>query len=674
MKNDLNKSFGEIVDNDIVALHDQLFQVWKFQIDRKKSERWVQQLRFLDVEKLSDMDVVGKKTEGSRPRRTIPLTSREEDNKMIDYVAVSWRWIENDQVRADGCNTQALFDYHIKRPEERSYKTEFPDWLMDRVIRFAKSTGIGKIWIDKDCIFQRPGDEVEYPEDMKHGMQAMDLVYGGSMAVGLLTKSLTKQIDVDMLGALLSEWIFTGSKTKDGPQLRRDTNVQGILKLIRYILSDDRWERGWIFQEDHLASTEMTLLIPHSENIFKNNRGHIFGNITGELTVNLAQFRRTVTKFCLACPKTAEYGSLKDILDKLKQYNQYDKQTTTTRRVLDDVCSRSLEVEDDRLAIFANALRFKYRLDTSKDSPLVKSDKYSMSVAFFALILMNGEIFNHDINTLNIMSHTLHSFLKELEFKIDPPSPRYELTFNDHCRFASPEICPQGIKTNGILWLLRTSRVLRLDPGEKIQLKRFQSKRPSGARLSERGKAAIILLARKLKRNPQTESLSIFLFRQIKLDRPGKKAKVSTNYILDNLYALSGALLKGHELCLGSPATETYSEPEDTAIFIMPQTKSRTKRRDVMAFISWEEGPSQSQERLTSLLVTPFHESGRVGRQYEPWDTDEGDEAYLLRNCGWVNGVWIAGSGVREEVVFPVPGISEGCREVGRGVKRKRKA
>ncbi|KAI1527007.1 HET domain containing protein [Pyrenophora tritici-repentis] len=661
MKSDLNKTFREIFDNDGAALYKQLFQVREFQLDRKESERWMQRPRFLKLYKPSDFDVVGKETDGSRPRRTIALTSREEDNERIGrYIAVSWRWIKNEDVRAVGCNTQARFDYYIKRPGEKSYKTEFPDWFMDRVWRFAESKGIHKIWIDTDCIFQRPGDEGKYPEDKKHGVQAMDLVYGGSLAVGLLTKSLTKQADVDMLAALLSEQTFTGF------QLKEDT-VQGMLKVIRHVLSDDRWDRGWIFQEDHLASKRMTLLIPHSENISKSHLSDVFGELLGDLTVNLAQFRRTVTMFCQACSKSGEHRSLKDILDKVKQYNQYDVQTTTTLRVLDDVCSRSLKLENDRPAIFANALRFKYRLDTSEDSSLAKSDKFSMSVVFLTLILKNGEIFNNNISTLDILSYTLRSLLKKLEFKIDAPRPDYKQTFVDHCRFPSPEICAQGIKTNGILWNLRDSKLLNLNPGEKMLLKRYQSMRHRGARLSERGKAAIELLARKLARNKKTKRLSIYLRRKIKLDKPGEKATASTNYILNNLYALSGALLKGHELSLGSPDTETYGEPEDTAIFI-------TKRRDFMAFTSWEEGPDHGQERLASLLVTTFHGYEGVGKKYAPQDSDEEDAPCVLKNRGWVNGVWVANSGVREKVVFPVPGILEGCREVGRGVKRKRKA
>ncbi|RMZ67340.1 heterokaryon incompatibility [Pyrenophora seminiperda CCB06] len=540
LPNDLQKTFGEILNYDTATLHEQIIQIQKLKIDRQESSRWAQRLKFLDLSKVPDLGVQGKKTIVPRPTLTIPLTSQEDDDKSIEYVAVSWRWVEAHRVQADGYNTRALFEYYIQRSGEEPYKTDFPDSYMDRVIRFAQSKGIDKIWIDKDCIFQRDGDEKKYPGEHQCGVQAMDLVYGDSMAVGLLTTCLTKQRDIDVLGALLARRIFTKSKDENSRQLKEDTNVQGILTLIRYILHDERWDRVWIFQEDHLASTEMTLLIPHSHSLSKNTHSRYdFGDVDGELKVNLAGFRKAVTMFCLACSKSGEQESLKDIMDKVKQYNLYDTKTTTTLRVLDDVSSRSTKNEEDRLAIFANALRFKYRLNISDVSPFDISDKYSMSVAFLVLVLINGEIFNNNINMLdNIMAYTLRSYLERVQNEIDSPGPGYQLTYIDHCRFSDPEICDQGVKTKGLLWKLQTSAILRLDLGDREQLRRLHARRSTREKLSERDKEAIILLADKLERDRQTKKLSKFLRIQVKLDRPGKNHKKSTKYILDNLNPL----------------------------------------------------------------------------------------------------------------------------------------
>jgi len=660
MKNDIHKTFGEIFDGDIAAFYTQFFQIKECKADRNKSKQWARQLRFLDISNVPELDTLKEGT-GDLRQWTIPLTCKEDDDERMVYVAVSWRWIEADQVQADGCNTRALYEYYIKRSGEDPYKAEFPDWFMDRVIRFAQSKGIDKIWIDKACIFQRDGDKEKHPQDHQIGVQAMDLVYGdGGMAVGLLTKSLTKQHDVDLLDALLAKSIFTDSKNEDDPQLKSITDGQKILKLIRHILSDERWDRGWIFQEDHLASVRMTLLIPCSVNIIK--RGYM-GEIGGELKVKLARFRKTVTMFCLALSKSGGYGSSKDILDKVKQYNVCDNKTTTTLRVLDDICSRSLEHEGDRLAIFANALRFKYRLDTSQDSTLIKSDGYSMAVALLVLILMNGEIFRNNINMLhNIMSYTLRSFLEKVQCEIVSPGLKYQLSFIDHCRFANPNISHRGIETKGILWQLHSPEFLRFSEGEKRKHRRLPTERPRGFRLSERDRRAIELLAGKLCRDAQSGDLSKFLQDQVTLDVLGKKAKQSTNYILDNLYAIAQALFDGRDLYLGYPATEIYRDSEDTAIFIMPRSGSWSKKKHLRVFTSWEEDRrTDDQERLASLLVTYFHGYDRAGKQ----------EGRLLRNCGWVNGVWIPGSGTKEKVVFPIPGFSEAYTQTVKGVKRK---
>jgi hypothetical protein len=59
------------------------------------------------------------------------------------------------------------------------------------------------------------------------------------------------------------------------------------------------------FQEDHLASAVMTLLIPCSES-FQTSLPKYFGSISGELQVDLAEFKQAVTMFCLANPEDKE--------------------------------------------------------------------------------------------------------------------------------------------------------------------------------------------------------------------------------------------------------------------------------------------------------------------------------------------------------------------------------
>jgi hypothetical protein len=75
---------------------------------------------------------------------------------------------------------------------------------------------------------------------------------------------------------------------------------------------------------------------------------------------------------------------------KLNTKNNYTNVSfypTMTNSVLDDTCNRSLEIEADRVAILANALKFDKRLDISSGSPIAKAGGYSLSTALLALIL-----------------------------------------------------------------------------------------------------------------------------------------------------------------------------------------------------------------------------------------------------------------------------------------------
>jgi hypothetical protein len=55
MKNDLHKTFGQIFDNDITAFRNQLIDVQHHQANRKDAEKWLQQLRFLDISNVPEL-------------------------------------------------------------------------------------------------------------------------------------------------------------------------------------------------------------------------------------------------------------------------------------------------------------------------------------------------------------------------------------------------------------------------------------------------------------------------------------------------------------------------------------------------------------------------------------------------------------------------------------------
>ncbi|KAL1794856.1 hypothetical protein ACET3X_006672 [Alternaria dauci] len=440
MINDLNKTFGEIFDGDISAFRKQLLEIQHIQADRQKAEEWVSNLRFLDISKVPDLELEREKQyrrfalaqspDRIVPSHKIPVTKPEEDDGNTPYIAVSWKWTELKHEVLYNEPDPPVFNYQIKRPGAKFHKSSFPDHYMDRVIRFAQSINVSKLWIDKECIYQRPGDERMWPDDKQHGVQIMDEVYGDSdFSVGLLTVELAHQHEIDLLSKLLQGHLFVDPENKETPELKPEVDITAVQMLILRVLSDPRWSRGWIFQEDHLASDRMTLLIPCPKDI-SVDCDYDFGDIAGELQINLKDLRQNVTLFYLACPREQQRWPNTKIIGKLKQYNLCNRiyvspegehplytqsdgvygdtggsETTrrrsesrvlaflnTTNSVLDDICNRSLENEEDRIAILANALRFTKRINIARGSPIHGSGKYSLSVALLALVLMNGEI------------------------------------------------------------------------------------------------------------------------------------------------------------------------------------------------------------------------------------------------------------------------------------------
>jgi len=740
MKNDLRQTFGEIFNDDPTAFRKQLLEVQHFETDRSEAEEWVANLRFLDISGVPDLQAEKQKQdrryalaeardhlyERKIPSCEVPITKREEDDEDA-YIAVSWRWAVLEHAPET-----PVFDYQIRRPGAKPHKSDFPDRYMDRVIQFAQSVNVSKVWIDKECIYQRAGDERKRPKDKELGVQIMDVVYGDSkVSVGLLTVELTHQHQVDLLSELLQGRIFVDPKDREHPKLRPEVNVLAVQKLIRRILSDPRWDRGWIFQEDHLASNRMTLLIPCSSSVRKD-QGYDFGDILGDLKIKLKDLRQNATMFCLARPEERRPNT--DILEKLKQYNICNKSytppqddhllrsgrngirgntgddknyqrgssyeipayRTTTNCVLDDICSRSLENEEDRIAILANALRFTTRIDIGKGSPIHKPDKYSLSVALLALILMNGEILKSrtwkspDRARLpcesNLMQHTLQSYLAACQHEFSVPNLRFQQTFVDHCRLKSPTITSRGLQTKGWLFELFPRERSRIR-ADQLSLRLTDSDRETlsdlgrgpvlrGTKLDEDAHTALDALIQKLEALWPASQLVNYMRRNLSLDGHRSRPKVppSAPYVLDMMFALYQALRDDQELRLGRLASaRPHTEP--AAIFIRPEPDGwRTEQATHLnsdgapclakIFTSWDQ--SHDSERLASL---------EVGRRIQE---ARGKRDCLLYSAGWVNGVWYAQGQPMGNYVFPLAGITEDRHRVESvaadgGRKRKRK-
>lgn len=713
MRNDLDCTFGEIFDDDFVAFQNQLLAIQKFRKGREDSEQWVQHLRFLDISSLPDAFTIGDvrlpkrlrashaQDKSSLPHTTvsIPIITRELGN--ICYIAVSWRWTVGwKSSLPHGHSAMKTFDYRIRRPGRKPHKSDFPDHYLERVIRFAQSVDIPNVWIDKESIYQREGDENRHPNDKDLGVQIMDVVYGSSAySVALLNTALVHQSEIDLLWALLSRSIFVDANDKEIPELT-DNNVHELQILILRILSDDRWSRGWIFQEDHLSSDRMVLLIPHAKLLEKEN---YFGTIPGELQVNLADFRQAVTMFCMACGEESRWPA-SEILGKAKQYNIWNRKVyrteihphwkdavpywtdtdgsgweaavvtnyanislfpSTTLSILDDICHRNLFKEEDRIAIMANAAKFAVRLDISEDSKLVQPNSYSLSTALLALILLNGEILATDItiSSADVLRHTLRSYLEKCQYKFNAPNLKFEQSMIDHFRFRSPTITAQGLRVKGFLF--------RLLPGSKQTPLRFSrqdrenirilhespkaTRAPMSRKLSKIAEKVIEILVRNLERCYEDGCpLADFLLQYLELDRhppPLAKAEPSTSYITDMLSALVQALLDGRDIRLARLEDEDETSLP-SAIFIPPLQQGvwandapGEQAGRSCTFTSWDNGwRGGNMERLASMEVTIINR--KVG------------STAMLRTIGWVNGVWDVRGKSMDSYTFPLPGIT----------------
>lgn len=694
MINDLNKTFGQIFSNDVTALRKQLVDIQQHQADRTESVNWARKLRFLDISNVPDLaslekdrnirsttyDEQGRRvqTRGARPKLTIPIIEENEDDEGPDYLAVSWKWVDLADRIPYGCGSRESFRYYIqRRPGYKPHASSFPDRYMDRVILMAQSHNITKIWIDTECIFQRPGDD---PRDKELGVQVMDLVYEDArLAVGLLTTPLMLQDEVDTLARLMLGTIFAVGARSDVDVFSPNVDVAKIQMLILRILSDPRWSRAWIFQEDHLASYRMTLLIPHSAHI-RTNRIYDFGNIRGELQVNVARFRSSVTRFCLAQPDIRRWPS-NEILRKAKRYKMFntissETYPTTTNSVLVDVCNRSIKEEHDRVAILANALQFSSRLDTTTTSPLVCSNKYSLSAMLLALIFMNGEILH---NCEDILTHTVQSYIDLSEYRIRAPHPDERQYFFDHCRFRSPTVTLQGIETKGWIFALLPDECVRLSARETQVLRRTYTnealeERESGSILTKVEQDTIEALISQLRRRWPGSQLASLMQRTLDFDcdRPPKVAYPAMSNVIKMMAAVVRALHDGHEVRLARLHSRPHSS-EPSAMFISPGGWSDNAGSEplgqVLIFTSWDDPQVLQQhryfqERLVSLRVSVLGPDGNTS------SNSLLREGCSLKKHGWVNGIWDARGERLGTYLFPFDDEPKGASH--RGTKRKR--
>ena len=277
----------------------------------------------------------------------------------------------------------------------------------------------------------------------------------------------------------------------------------------------------------------------------------------------------------------------------------------------------------------------------------------------------------------------------------------------------------EGVETKGYLFNLlppKASQPLKLSKRNRESLNHLYQDPTAtrirrGRRLSTFAEKVIEIVINKLeKRYGDDCRLADYLLKYLELDRhPLPKAELapSTPYVIDMISALVTAILDERDIRLGvieEPGEEDFTlnsesdnnsdvgsedEAEDatssedlgssdeeenqalqpSAIFIPPVQRGRwvsenLKDRDgneaggPWVFTSWDNGwRGGGMERLASIEVGVFENDATESSGNDEVGNDK--RTPLLRNFGWVNGIWYVRGAKMGTFVFPLPGIND---------------
>ncbi|KAH7194147.1 heterokaryon incompatibility protein-domain-containing protein [Fusarium oxysporum] len=368
------------------------------------------------------------------------------------YVALSYTWKSSPEevnVPDAGYLFQDIESGQMKQSSVRNT-------VFSRIKQYMDHVNCKYLWIDQHCIHQQDGEEKEI------GMQAMDRVYSLSHhPAALLSWSISTTQQLQLLVDILSGSFVTrrGDKYLPSSSAHRKS-VLDVFQLLHYITSDTWFSRGWTYQENYRANNNMTLLITHSLTINLEKPSHHFESLDGELLISSKDFYEEATKLCLAYSNyqpTPPY--LTTILSRAKRYkislasSDGSAPVSMSPTIIEDIRSRRLEREWDRLAIIANCCQYAKRLNSTQ----LQGNKHSLSLSLLTLVLMNGEILrNHPRDKVDVSAArkmTITEFLhKHFYYGLDCPWENAKLTFNKGCRFANVDLTEEGVRTRGYLW------------------------------------------------------------------------------------------------------------------------------------------------------------------------------------------------------------------------------
>ncbi|KAK3386499.1 hypothetical protein B0H63DRAFT_430296 [Podospora didyma] len=389
----------------------------------------------------------------------------------FQFLALSYTW----QPSVHECKEKG--SYHVQERDSEEFKpSKVRNCALDRIFHYMRAINIHHLWIDQHSIVQETGgcdDPIcVHPAciQRREGFTVMDLVYKlSNHPVGLLARPIKSAWELKLLSNLLQGNLTMGgeSNVRLSPKLD-PREIWMVVDLLRRITSDDWWCRGWIFQENYKAGTDMRLLIKHPEKLesLKRSWHQVFGDVDGELCILSVQLFEKATHLCLASLRRIDehQGTLprwmrkrKRVLHKiLHRAGRYKYLLTRsqpmTPRIVADIDKKSITKPWDMLAIVANSCGYAVRFNAEK----LRRSEASLSLSILAQCLLNGEVLHNGGPPISGAADlTVPEYLERALFSgFYRNTPKYNLTLNKSCRFIDARFSESGIHTHGHIWKL----------------------------------------------------------------------------------------------------------------------------------------------------------------------------------------------------------------------------
>jgi hypothetical protein len=612
-----------------------LLSVQNCKVPRGQTQRWIENLDCLYVKTVRKNFRDGAKKKYIGRRRINPRSGP-------DYVAVSYTWepSEGEAIATGGYSIEC-------RDKQEFIPTGVRDVVLDRVVKYARHYGCKYFWIDKECINQDDSKQKEL------AIQSMDLVYQlSSYPIALLSIRIHCAEWLNILANLLN-----GAFVEEKPSFKLRYGITWktgmALRMLQKITADRWWTRAWTFQEDYRASTKMTLLFAHTDQLeaLKLRSSDLFGTLRGELCVNSADFRTEASRFCLAYRnerrvEAQDAATCNLILQRAGKYTtileNYSFEAPNTicnpmsPLIFTDLNSRELTDQFDILAIVANVCNYSVRLNTK----LLQAKRCSLSMAMLALYLLNGEIIiNHDKledgESRSLLKNNVLEFLQKWSLNSFKPPVAQKLTFAKNCRLINVKLTKDGIRADGHVWKL--GRTITVDSRSRVG---WENDSPVGLTGCERyWLKRLIWTLKSGELDSKYLVLAAYLENYLKEDAATTISNASKEFKDCMASEIIEAMKSGEMLRLASvvDGQSPKSSSSYCGIFV-----NSTVRDSQYVFTSWSRPDTPPQMgKHVSLRVT-----------LEGY-TEDGVPCLVTR--GWINGLFFFHSNEGQTVVFPWP-------------------